>query len=215
MTRLEELFQKIAKSQDQKLDTRSIDYLIVGLGNPGPEYASSWHNLGFLCLEELEVRHQFRCDRIRFKGLLADTQIGGKRQLILKPQTYMNNSGESVREALDFYKLPPEKLIVIYDDFELALGDLRIRKKGGAGSHNGMKSIIYQLGTDAFPRIRIGYGPKPPKIEVINFVLSKVSDDKREAALDSIRAAADCVELIISQGIDQAMNQMNGHIHHD
>lgn len=208
---LEELFKKIREGREaSETSSREIDYLVVGLGNPGKEYEATWHNLGFLALEELERRHGFRCDRIRFKGLISDTNLFGKRIIFLKPQTFMNRSGESIREALNFYKLDPKQLIVIYDDFELPLGELRIRKKGGSGTHNGMKDILYQIKSELFPRIRVGFGPKPPYMDVASFVLSKIPEDKKADSLISIKAAADAVELIIKEDIDTAMNKLNG-----
>ncbi len=190
----------------------SVDYLIVGLGNPGKKYEMTWHNLGFLCIEELERRHRFRCDKIRFKGLMADTHLFGSKVLFLKPQTYMNRSGESVRDLCLYYKIPSERLLVVYDDFELPFGNLRIRKQGSAGTHNGMRSIIYQLETDAFPRIRIGFGPKPDDYDVADFVLSKIPKAQSQSCQKLLLAAADAVDLILKEGIDTAMNKKNGFV---
>lgn len=192
---------------------KEISWLIAGLGNPGRDYDRTWHNLGFLCVELLQERHQFRCDRIRFKGLTAQTRLFGEKQLFLMPQTFMNESGQSVREAAAFYKIPPERILVLYDDFALPLGSLRIRYKGSAGSHNGMKSIIYHLGTEDFPRLRMGFGPKPEHKDVIRFVTERIPQNKQEVCFEMLNRAADAVELILQKDLEAAMSQMNGNKH--
>ncbi len=212
---LDDLFKKIREggaSPSSPGPAGPPDFLIVGLGNPGREYAQTWHNLGFMCLETLEKRHGFRCDRIRFKGLLGETRLYGGRQLWLKPQTYMNNSGESVREALNFYKLPPERCLVILDDFDLPLGTLRLREHGSAGTHNGMRSIIYQVQSDQMPRLRLGFGPKPAHMDVINYVLAKISSDQEATVSKTLDKAADAVETILRDGMTLAMSTCNGSV---
>lgn len=206
---LEDLFAKISKERED-FAQKEIDYVIVGLGNPGKKYERTWHNLGFLCLDILAARHNFRCDTIRFKGLIADTRLFGGRQIWLKPQTYMNNSGESVRDLLNFYKIPPERCMIILDDIDLDLGVLRIRKNGSAGTHNGMRSVIYQTGSDQMMRLRVGFGPKPAKIDIINYVLSKIPEEQEELCRKSLEHTADAVELIIKEGPDMGMSKMNG-----
>lgn len=221
---LDDLFAKIRQGQGKAGSGTSAgageaaaaagppDFLIVGLGNPGKEYAQTWHNLGFLCLETLEKRHGFRCDRIRFKALTGETRLFGGRQLWLKPQTYMNNSGESVREALKFYKLPPERCLIILDDFDLPLGSLRLRGQGSAGTHNGLKSVIYQVQSDQLPRLRLGFGPKPAYMDVISYVLSKISKDQAPTVDKVLAKAADAVEVILKDGLERAMSTCNGSV---
>lgn len=198
------------RTKKEEFSSSDISWLIVGLGNPGKKYAQTWHNLGFLCLDLLQERHGFRCDRIRFKGLMAQTGLFGEKQIFLMPQTFMNESGQSVRELVSFYKIPPERILVLYDDFDLPFGSLRIRHKGSAGSHNGMKSIIYHLGTDAFPRLRMGFGPKPENIDIVDFVLQKIPDNMRENSLDMLKRAADAVDLVLQEGLEKSMSRMNG-----
>lgn len=190
--------------------TSTFDWLIVGLGNPGDEYRETWHNLGFMALARMAGRCGFRIDKIRFKGLTADVRLGDQRLLILAPQTYMNDSGIAVREASHFYHIPPERILVIYDDFELPLGTLRIREHGSAGTHNGMKSIIQQLGTDQFPRLRIAYGPHPLRQDTAAFVLSKIPAKDRPLLARTLDRAIDAVLLILEKGVPVAMSQMNG-----
>lgn len=212
---LDDLFKKIREgglSSSSQGPAGPPDFLIVGLGNPGREYAQTWHNLGFMCLETLEKRHGFRCDRIRFKGLVGETRLYGGRQLWLKPQTYMNNSGESVREALNFYKLPPERCLIILDDFDLPLGTLRLREHGSSGTHNGMRSIIYQVQSDQMPRLRLGFGPKPAHMDVINYVLAKISSDQEATVTKTLDKAADAVETILRDGMTLAMSTCNGSV---
>src|SRR5690606_38026978 len=136
-------------------------WLLVGLGNPGTKYARTWHNCGFLALDYLAERYGIKVNKLRFKGVYGQGQIEGKKVYLLKPETYMNNSGESVRQAMDYLKIPPERVAVFYDDIDIDLGQMRIREKGGAGSHNGMKSLLQHMGSRDFPRYRIGIGPQP------------------------------------------------------
>ena len=188
----------------------NFDWLIVGLGNPGPQYRDTWHNLGFMALARMAGRFGFCIDKIRFKGLCADVRLSGRRLLLLAPQTYMNDSGIAVREASHFYHIPPERILVIYDDFELPLGVLRIREHGSAGTHNGMKSIIQQLGTDRFPRLRIAYGPRPLEQDTASFVLSKIPDKDRPLVAQTLDRAVDAVLRILEKGVPVAMSQING-----
>lgn len=161
------------------------EHLLVGLGNVGREYEQTWHNLGFIMLDSLAKEYAVNLNTIKFKGFFAKVKIGDKQLYFLKPVTYMNNSGEAVRACLDYLKLQPEQILVMYDDFEIAFGDLRYRDKGGAGTHNGMKSIVQHLHTDNFPRLRIGAGPVPEQYSIVDFVLSKIPKQK-EQALDSL-----------------------------
>ncbi len=185
-------------------------YLIVGLGNPGSKYAGTRHNMGFDTIDELVEKHRISSDGVKMKGMSGRGIIGGERVILLKPMTYMNLSGEAVRAWLDYYKLDPEEdLIVIYDDVDQEPGRMRIRKKGSAGGHNGMKSIIQHIGTSSFPRIRIGVGAKPAGWDLADYVLGHFSKEDRKVVDEVIRDAADAVEMIISEGVDEAMNRYN------
>lgn len=162
------------RRQTSTTPTGAPEYLVVGLGNPGNKYTYTRHNSGFLCLDMLSDKLNIRIDRLKFKSLICDTTINGHRCIVMKPQTFMNNSGEAVRECAAFYKIPAEKVIVIYDDISLDVGKLRIRRKGTDGGHNGIKSIIYHLNSDQFPRIKVGCGKKPhPDYDLADWVLSE------------------------------------------
>ncbi len=182
--------------------------IIVGLGNPGKEYEYTKHNVGFLTIDILAEKLGISVNKIKFKALTGEGLINGEKVILVKPQTYMNLSGNSVREAVSFYKAEPEDLIVIYDDADIALGSLRLRQKGSAGTHNGMKSIIYDLGFDTFPRVRIGIGSEH-KNSLADFVLSGFRGDDKKTIEDSIVKAADSVICIIEKGIQQAMTDFN------
>ncbi len=191
--------------------TGTPEFLIVGLGNPGTKYAYTRHNAGFLCLELLAERENVQLRRIKFKGVVGDAQLGGHRCLFLKPQTFMNNSGESVREAAAFYKIPPERVLVIFDDVSLPCGKLRIRRKGSDGGHNGIKSIIYHLGSDAFPRIKLGVGEKPdPEWDLADWVLSPFRKQELTALREASEKACDAAQKIVCGDIEQAMALYNG-----
>ncbi len=187
-----------------------VEFLLVGLGNPGKQYELTRHNAGFMALDRIAQKHRGEIRRIRFKGLTGECSLGGKKVLLLKPSTYMNLSGQSVREAMQFYKLPPEKVLVFFDDINLEPGKLRIRRKGSDGGHNGMKNIIYLSGSDQFPRVKLGVGKKPhPEYDLADWVLSRFTKKELEdldAALDNAAAAA---ELIVRGDMDRAMNLYN------
>lgn len=185
-------------------------WLVVGLGNPGREYEKTWHNLGFMVMEILSQRHKFRCDRLKFKGLGCKVRLYGQEVIFLLPQTYMNLSGECVREWARFYKVPLDHILIIVDDFDLPLGTLRIREHGSAGTHNGLRSLVACLGSEQFPRVRLGYGPKPEHIDIVDFVLQRIPEEKAETAFAAMTAAADAVELILKEGPARAMSRMNG-----
>lgn len=187
------------------------EYLICGLGNPGPKYDMTRHNAGFLYLDRLADRLGVPVKKLKFKALVGDAELNGVRCLLMKPQTFMNLSGEAVRDAADFYKIPPEKILVVFDDISLEPGVLRIRRKGSDGGHNGIKSILYHLGSDAFPRIKIGVGKKPhPDYDLAAFVLSKFPADAQKPLADAIDRAVEATPLIVTGQIDQAMNRCNG-----
>ena len=192
-------------------DSGGAAWLIVGLGNPGEKYENTRHNVGFQVIDELAERQGKPVQRLKFKALTGLLTIGGEKALVLKPVTYMNLSGEAVRPAADFYKLPPERILVISDDVALAAGRLRIRAKGSAGGHNGLKSIIQHLGTDQFPRIRVGVGEKPhPDYDLADWVLGRPQGEDKKAIDGAVKRAADAVECILSQGLERGMGKFNG-----
>ncbi|NLD50862.1 MAG: aminoacyl-tRNA hydrolase [Clostridiaceae bacterium] len=184
-------------------------YIVVGLGNPGQKYECTRHNVGFDTIELLGRKHGITVNKLKHKALSGEGSIGGRRVMLVKPQTFMNLSGESVRDIVDWYKVSVENILVIYDDIDLPLGKLKIRPKGSSGTHNGMRSVIYQLQSDEFPRIRIGIDKPPEGWELSNFVLSRFSGDDRKKIEEIIGKAADAVEEILRSGIDQAMNRYN------
>ena len=187
-----------------------VDFMIVGLGNPGKQYENTRHNAGFLAVDTIAQKHHTDINRIKFKGLVGECSLGGKKALLLKPSTFMTLSGQSVREAMQFYKLPPEKVLVIFDDINLEPGKLRIRRKGSDGGHNGMKNIIYLSGSDQFPRIKLGVGKKPhPNYDLADWVLSRFTEKEREALSTALDNAAAAAELIAKGDIDRAMNLYN------
>ena len=192
-------------------DSGGAAWLIVGLGNPGEKYENTRHNVGFQVIDELAERQGKPVQRLKFKALTGLLTIGGEKALVMKPVTYMNMSGEAVRPAADFYKLPPERILVISDDVALAAGRLRIRAKGSAGGHNGLKSIIQHLGTDQFPRIRVGVGEKPhPDYDRADWVLGRPQGEDKKAIDEAVKRAADAVECILTQGLERGMGKFNG-----
>ena len=187
------------------------EYLIVGLGNPGDKYEFTRHNAGFMCLDFLADKLDFKINKLKYKSLLADVDIRGHRCLIMKPQTFMNNSGEAVRDAAQFYKIPPENVIVIYDDISLDVGKIRVRRKGSDGGHNGIKSIIYHLNSDNFPRIKVGVGKKPAEWEdLADWVLSRFTNDELKTLHDVAEKVCKNLPIMLDGKIDEAMNRMNG-----
>lgn len=186
-------------------------FLIAGLGNPGREYEKTRHNMGFDTVDELIDRHNIPQGGIAHKAMYGKGILGGEKVIVAKPLTYMNLSGESVREFVNYYKMDPEtEVIVIYDDIDLEPGQIRIRKKGSAGGHNGIKNIIAQLGTQNFYRVKVGVGAKPKGWDLVDHVLGRFSPQERELVDHAIAQAADAVEMILEEGIDAAMNHYNG-----
>lgn len=188
----------------------SPEFMVVGLGNPGRDYEFTRHNAGFLTLDHIAVEENVEIKKLKYKALIEDTVISGHRCLLVKPQTFMNNSGEAVREISQFYKIPPEKIIVIFDDISLPCGKLRIRRKGTDGGHNGIKSIIYHLNSDNFPRIKVGVGAKPhPDYNLADWVLSTFKKDEMEELKKAITKATEVLPYMLDGEIDKAMNKAN------
>lgn len=187
-----------------------IEYLIVGLGNPGKKYEATRHNIGFMAVDHIAASTETPLKKLRFQSLTGEALLGGKHILLMKPSTFMNLSGQAVREAAGFYKVPPEHILVISDDVCLDVGRMRIRKKGSDGGHNGLKNIIYLLGADTFPRIRIGVGKKPhPEMDLADFVLGRFSSEDLGILEDTFSRTADAAALIVAGKIDEAMNRYN------
>ena len=188
-----------------------ISWLLVGLGNPGNQYAATRHNMGFMALDRLADREGFRFNKLRFRAWTGQWKVGDRQVLVMKPQTYMNLSGESVGEAARFYKVPADHVLVISDDVSLPVGKLRIRKSGSAGGHNGLKNIIQHLGTDAFPRIKVGVGmPEHPDHEMIDWVIGKPKGDEAKLLRQTLDRAANAALCLMAEGPDKAMNKFNG-----
>lgn len=206
-----ELFKKIAA--EQKSAQTAPARVIVGLGNPGAQYASTRHNAGFMAVTRIAEKAGASSWRMRFHAEIAECAFAGERVLLVRPQTFMNNSGQAVREILDWYKLTAENLIVIYDDISLEPGRLRIRKKGSDGGHNGIKSILYHVGTDVFPRIKIGVGAKPnPEYDLADWVLGKFPEEVLPAMRDVMERACGAAELIVKEGCDAAASRYNASV---
>ncbi len=182
-------------------------YIIAGLGNPGSKYENTRHNMGFKAIDAMASEFGIDVNRAKFKGLIGEGRIGSEKVILLKPQTYMNLSGQSVREIMNFYKIPEENLIVIYDDFDLPIGSIRVRKSGGPGTHNGMKSVVQELGSRKFPRVRVGIGSSDGS--TIQFVIGKVGKDEQQILNEAAEAAASATADIIRIGIENAMNIHN------
>ena len=184
-------------------------HIIIGLGNPTKEYQATRHNVGWDVVTRLSDDYKIPLDFKRHKAICGKGYIEGEKVVLAQPTTYMNLSGESVRELMDFYKVTPEEIIIIYDDISLEVGQLRIRKKGSAGGHNGIKSILSHLGTDEFPRIKVGVGDKPKGWDLADYVLSRFHGDEQEAIREALGEASDAVKMIITSDIDAAMNHFN------
>ena len=183
--------------------------MICGLGNPGRLYAKSRHNMGFMTVDVLADRLGVRVSKLKFKALVGETRIGDEKVVLVKPQTYMNLSGDAVRPLVQFYKIEPSHLILVYDDVDLALGRTRVRPSGSSGTHNGMRSVIYQLQYDNFPRVRIGLGPHGD-IPLDKFVIGNWTELERPELAKAVLRAADACETIITEGVDAAMQKYNG-----
>lgn len=186
-------------------------YLIVGLGNPGNKYVGTRHNIGFETIDYIASLYHIHVTKVKHKALMGEGMIQGQKVVLAKPQTYMNLSGESIREIKDWYKIDNNNIVVIYDDISLEIGKIRIRAKGSAGGHNGIKSIIYQLNSEVFPRVKIGVGqPSHPGYDLADFVLSQFTKEEQPYMIEAIKKAADSVAVLVQAGINEAMNKFNG-----
>ena len=204
MSNIFDLFKKIEKKES----ALSITHIVAGLGNPGEEYAKTRHNAGFMAIDFIASRCGVKIDRFKFKALTAVANIGGARVLLMKPQTFMNSSGEAIGEAAAFYKIPARNIIVLHDEISFEPGKIRIRRKGSDGGHNGLKSIIARLSGEDFPRIKIGVGQKPaPDYDLVAWVLGKIPKEDVEKIEGQFDNIASSVELIVSGNIDDAMNK--------
>lgn len=189
-------------------DKCPYDLLLVGLGNPGIEYEMTRHNVGFRAMDAFCDKHDTTCDKLKFKAYIGECKIGTKRVFLAKPQTYMNNSGESVAEIAKFYKIPADRILVMFDDISLEPGIIRIRRKGSAGGHNGLKDIIAHLGSDEFMRVKIGVGAKPhPDYDLKDWVLGKFPAEQKENIETALKNTVKAVDELIANGVDSAMNK--------
>jgi PTH1 family peptidyl-tRNA hydrolase len=205
-------FDRISAGRNSSagMGTGKPEFIIAGLGNPGIQYENTRHNAGFAAAEAIAKKYGFEIKTHKFRSLIGQAVIGGKNCLVMKPETYMNNSGEAIEQAMSFYKIPLENVLVIFDDISLEPGHIRIRRKGSAGGHNGIKSIIALCGGEDFPRIKLGVGKKPhPDYDLADWVLGKFTDDERSAFDGRLEDATAAAELIVSGDISQAMNLYN------
>lgn len=187
-----------------------VQWLLVCLGNPGKEYANTRHNIGFLAADALEKRTGVKFNKLKYRALTGEVTLGGQRVLVVKPQTYMNLSGVAVEKAASFYKIPPEKVIVLFDDISLDVGRVRIRRKGSHGGHNGIRSIVDYLQSENFPRVKIGVGERPnPNYDLADWVLSVFTEEEMKGIREVSSHCREIVELILQDKIDQAMNRYN------
>ena len=203
---LDRLFRR---EENRVTQEEKIMKIIIGLGNPGAKYAGSRHNMGFRVITELADRHHISVSTSRHKGLLGSGVIAGEKVLLVMPQTYMNNSGECARPVADYYRVPLEDVLIVYDDIALDVGQIRVRAKGSAGGHNGMKSLIAHLGSSDFPRVRVGVGEKPPRMDLADYVLGHFPEAELPLIREAVSTAADAVETWISDGVETAMNRYN------
>ncbi|HHW22854.1 MAG TPA: aminoacyl-tRNA hydrolase [Clostridiaceae bacterium] len=185
-------------------------FVLAGLGNMGPKYERTRHNVGFDTIDFLAAKYRINSFKLKHKALIAEGIIQGHKTLLVKPQTYMNNSGEAIREIMDYYKIPPGNLVVIYDDVDIDVGRLRIRAKGSAGTHNGMRSILSHIKTENFPRIRIGIGKAPDNMDMADYVLSRFSEEERKLINDAIEKASLAAVTIVCASVEIAMSRYNG-----
>ena len=191
------------------MQSSAVDWLIVGLGNPGQKYEHTRHNMGFLTVDLLAEKLGVKLNKVKFKAAYNIVKFAGRKCLVMKPQTYMNLSGEAVREAAQFYKIPAERVLVIYDDVSLPVGKLRVRPSGSAGGHNGIKNIIAHLGTQEFPRVKIGVAAPGEDGDMVDWVIGVPSQAERKILVESFEKAIEAAECIITDGCQKAMNRFN------
>lgn len=204
MSNIFDLFKKI----ESRPSTAPVSFILVGLGNVGKQYEKTRHNAGFLAIDYIAEKYGARIDRVKFNATVGECNIAGTRVLLMKPSTLMNRSGIAISEAASFYKIPPERVLVLHDEISFDPGVIRIRRKGSAGGHNGLKSIIASLGSQDFPRVKIGIGKKPsPEYDLADFVLGRLSDSDIKAISERFQDIADATELIVGGDIDTAMNK--------
>ena len=205
MANIFDLFKKIETSSSAKAP---LTHIVVGLGNIGQEYDKTRHNAGFMAIDEFAKKHGAKIDRAKFHALVTEADIAGKRVLLMKPATFMNNSGVAIAEAASFYKIPADRVIVLHDEISFDPGVIRIRRKGSAGGHNGLKSIIAHLGSDEFPRIKIGVGKKPsPDYDLVDFVLGRFSQADLETLANKSADISAAIELMLDGKTEEAMNK--------
>lgn len=205
-----DIFEKLKNLNSRPVVTGTPEFLVVGLGNPEPKYDTTRHNAGFMAIDHIAKKTNSRVDQLKFKSLCGMCEIEGKKVMLMKPSTYMNLSGEAVREASQFYKIDPEHIIVIFDDISLDVGKMRIRRKGSDGGHNGIKNIIYLTGSDLYPRIKIGVGKKPhPDYDLAAWVLGHFSDEDMKNLAPVMDNSYEAVKYIVTGKIDRAMNLFN------
>ena len=205
-----DIFARLEKERAEKEASSKIEFIVAGLGNPGPKYDRTRHNAGYMVIDKIGMKNGFKNDRAKFNALVAEGNIKGHRCLFMKPTTFMNNSGEAVGEAARFYKIPAENVIVISDDISLPVGKIRIRRKGSHGGHNGLKSIEAHLSSNLYPRIKIGVGEKPhPDYDLADWVLGKFPDEDRESFNEAADNAAEALEYILDGKFDEAMCKFN------
>jgi PTH1 family peptidyl-tRNA hydrolase len=186
-------------------------FLIIGLGNPGRQYRGNRHNIGFMVVDRLAADNGIQSSKVQNKAIVGDGRVAGQRVILAKPQTYMNNSGDAVGPLANFYRMPPENIFVVYDEMDIPLGTIRLREKGGAGGHNGMKSIIQHIGQD-FPRMRLGVGRPPGRMEPPAYLLQDFSNEQLPIVSDMIDEAIRAIETYLQEGIQMAMNKHNGSV---
>ncbi len=205
-----ELLKRISRENEEKT-ALPVSFIVAGLGNPGAKYTFTRHNAGFLAIDYMSQKLGFECKKLKFKALCGETVINGVKVLFMKPETFMNLSGEAVRAAADFYKIPPEHVLIISDDVSLPVGKVRIRARGSDGGQKGIRSVTEHLGTDKFPRIKIGVGEKPsPEWDMADWVLSAFSDEDKKIIFDSFGRVTDAVGYIVSGNIETAQSKCNG-----
>lgn len=205
-----DIFARLERERAEKEGSGKIEYIVVGLGNPGAKYEGTRHNAGYMTLDKACEKHGFRIDRAKYHSLIGEGNIGGHRVLFMKPTTFMNNSGEAVGEACRFYKIPPERVVVISDDISLPVGKIRIRRKGSHGGHNGLKSIEAHLSSSNYPRIKMGVGEKPhPDYDLADWVLGKFSEQDKRNFEKSAENAIEALSYILDEKFEEAMCKFN------